>query len=195
MMLATKEAPREMIAGVRWHLTYILRNVEGVRTVLKNEGFRDYYPMVTEMKPVARRLLSKKQRLYQGQIMMPKLRPLFPSYLMVEFDATQRSWSMIFRTIGVTGIYCDGGLPKPLPDGFVEGFKALEVDGAIQGSTPLSALPIAVGERGRITDGPFEGHEGICVEELDESGAVKLLVDFLGSPRPMTFEADQVVKA
>lgn len=148
-----------------------------------------YYPYERIMRPIPRKLLSHKQRA-DSALVVPQ-RPvnisLFPGYVFAEFDYNGDPWRGLFDMSGIVGIACEEGKPLPLRAGFVEGLRALEVDGAVPGDTLLKALPVDLGEEVRVTFGPFAGHNGtieelpdVVLADLDESAKVKLLVRAFG---------------
>jgi transcriptional antiterminator RfaH len=103
------------------------------------------------------------------------LSPLFPSYVFVRFDPTRDQWRCINGTFGVIGLITNGEFPSAVPDGVI---AALEARIADDGSFDW-APALHVGDRVRITDGPFTDLLG-TLEHLDGSGRVRVLLELMG---------------
>jgi transcription antitermination factor NusG len=199
--------PRQRIdrerGGMRWYLLSVFaKRDKRACELLEHEGFEPYYPMMRSLRPIPRRLQSRKQR---ASLIVPCHKveqPMFPGYLFARFDLSNPRWHGVFDVAGVRGLVAEGGLPTPMPSGVVEGLQAAEINGAIAGSTPVAMLPFAVGDRARIDDGPFAGHNGtitelpsLTIDELDESARVRLLVDLFGRAVPVELAIGDLQKA
>ncbi|MCC7015881.1 MAG: hypothetical protein IT564_01605 [Rhodospirillales bacterium] len=101
--------------------------------------------------------------------------PLFPRYLFVRFDIAQTRWRAIHSTVGVSYLVCNGGLPRPVPEGIVEAIRAREADGGLIEIVPnfRKGEPVIVGE------GPFLDQTGLF-ECVDDAERVIILLSLLG---------------
>ncbi len=190
-----------------WYLAVSRTGAEqGTAAFLKDHGFGVYYPMTRVMKLVPRKLLSHKQRRNGAVVRKPKLVPLFPGYILVNFDMGAPRWHELFDLAGVAGLVCNGRLPAEVDDAFVAKWQGLEVDGAVPGETPVAQL-FNVGDRARILSGPFASFEGIVerlpaglqkqvrtgqLDELDESMCASLAVEIFGRWTPLNIELGQI---
>lgn len=116
------------------------------------------------------------------------LRPLFPSYLFVKIDSDTRSWRPIISTIGVKSLIRFGDFPSFIADEFLVGLKAREIDGAI--TRPASEY--GVGQRVRVSGGPFDGVVATIIE-MDERDRLIVLMDMLNRPVKVKLSSFQVM--
>lgn len=185
-----------------WHIAQVgTGREEASQDFLKRHKFEVYYPMMRVMKITPRKLLSHKQRLNGAVVKRPFMMPLFPSYLLINFDLEDGRWHNLFEMIGVRGLVCNGNLPASIPAIQVNKLKGLEVDGAVPGTTPLKIIPFVIGEQVRIKTGPFATFPAIVeklpsgtIEELDESMRVQLLVSIFGGSAPVDIEIGNIEK-
>ena len=91
--------------------------------------------------------------------------------------------------LGIKGLICSGGKPQPhiVSEILINAFKQNESGGALPAGTTISQLSYRINEIVRITNGPFQGFDGIVqeevnkpVEELDDEDRIKLLVSMFG---------------
>ena len=160
----------------------------------------------------ARKALSQAQRRNPIRPVREKVEQLFPGYAFLTFVETDERWREVFKFVGIRGLVCTGGRPVDVPWTMIEQLRAQEVGGAIPATTKLSAFPFVVGERVRITDGPFASFGGIVdvipkkhanginfgeltLDQLDESFRVTLLVDLFGRQTPIDLGLSQIEKA
>jgi transcription elongation factor/antiterminator RfaH len=114
-----------------------------------------------------------------------QVEPLFPGYLFVAASLTADVWTTVRWTSGVRTILGCDGTPSPVPDESVALIRQhLGVAGIIQ---PEAAFD--VGDRVRITDGPFAGLVGILERGATRSGRVRVL---LGMLQGATIELEDV---
>ena len=102
-----------------------------------------------------------------------KTRKLFPGYVMVKMNITNKSWYIIRNTQGVTGFVGPDGKPVALTPAEVRKF-------GVKDEKPVLNINLNVGDDVNIISGPFEGFVA-KVEEIDaEKGTIKAFVDMFG---------------
>ena len=102
-----------------------------------------------------------------------KTRKLFPGYVMVKMNITNKSWYIIRNTQGVTGFVGPDGKPVALTPAEVRKF-------GVKDEKPVLKINVNVGDDVNIISGPFEGFVA-KVEEIDsEKGTIKAFVDMFG---------------
>ncbi|MCI5971736.1 MAG: transcription termination/antitermination protein NusG [Anaerococcus sp.] len=102
-----------------------------------------------------------------------KTRKLFPGYVMVKMNITNKSWYIIRNTQGVTGFVGPDGKPVALTPAEVRKF-------GVKDEAPILNINVNVGDDVNIISGPFEGFVA-KVEEVDkEKGSIKAFVDMFG---------------
>lgn len=105
---------------------------------------------------------------------------VFPGYVIVEMDLTDKTQHLVRSTSGVTGFVGPGRQPVPLsPDEISRILGTAEDEG--------SRLRVAFeeGETVRIVSGPFEGFHG-RVEEIDvPKDKMRVLISIFGRDTPV----------
>ena len=102
-----------------------------------------------------------------------KTRKLFPGYVMVKMNVTNKSWYIIRNTQGVTGFVGPDGKPVALTPQEVRKFGVKE-------EAPLVNIDLKLGDSINIISGPFKDFVA-KVEEIDkEKGTIKAFVDMFG---------------
>ena len=91
----------------------------------------------------------------------------------------------------VTGFLGPQGKPMPMRDAEVNGILNRVEEGE---AAPRNLIRYDIGEKVKVTDGPFEGFDGM-VEEVDESHSrLKVSVSIFGRATPVELEVTQVSK-
>ena len=98
-------------------------------------------------------MLSK--RVSHARTRRDVLRPLFPGYVFIRVDPKTQSWRPILSTTGIRFLVRFGDQFGVLPDGFVEGLRARERDGAVR--SLCDAHRYSPGESIRVAQGALEG--------------------------------------
>jgi transcriptional antiterminator RfaH len=118
------------------------------------------------------------------------LRPLFPGYLFVRVNPDLQRWRPILSTYGVRTLVCCGERPSFVDDGFVEGLKAREVEGAIV----RPERPFEPGQQVKLAGGVFDGLIATILE-MDEKDRLVVLMDLLNRPTKVKVAAQCVTPA
>lgn len=195
------EALREKPRGAAW---YIVRSVgksdHQVLDVLKKLKITTYYPIVLEMRKVAKRFLAPSQRGAGIVVRKPQPAPLFPRYIFTNFDMAQPDWREMFKFAGVGGMVCEGDLPVWVPDSLIDHIKEREHNGIIPGETATRVV-FGIGDDVVVTDGPFASFPGIVergldcsIGDLDPLARIKVAVNIFGRATPVELEVWQVNK-
>ncbi len=121
--------------------------------------------------------------------MKEKLVKIYPGYVFIELIVTDDSWFVVRNTPGVTGFLgSSGGGTKPIPLPPDEINPILKRVGLLQ--TPT--LDVKVGERVRVTAGPFANQIG-TVDTIDaEKAEVTVLVEMFGRQTPAELSFDEI---
>lgn len=118
-----------------------------------------------------------------------KLVKLYPGYVFIELIVTDDSWFVVRNTPGVTGFLgSSGGGTKPIPLPPEEINPILKKAGLLQ--TPK--IDVKMGQKVRVTSGPFMNQIGI-VDDIDEEKAVVIvLVEMFGRQTPAELKFDEI---
>lgn len=99
------------------------------------------------------------------------------------------SWYVVRNTPNVTGFIGAGTIPTPLSDAEMETLmKRMGVE------EPKYKIDVAIGDRVKITDGPFKDFDGKIAEVDMERGRVKVLVTIFGRETPVELDFLQIKK-
>jgi transcriptional antiterminator RfaH len=128
---------------------------------LKLNGYTVYIPQIREKR------LRRNRR-------VEIIAPLFPAYA---FLVIERQWHSARWSIGVTAIIMDGETPARVPDQVIDEIRRREVRGAVE----LAPAPgLKIGQRVRVSGGPFQGQLGLYAG-MKPHARVEVLLAVLGS--------------
>lgn len=146
---------------------------------LARQGFQVFLP----------RIQIRKRR--RGQ-WVDVIEVLFPRYIFIRTDPDKKSIESVRSTRGVVGMVRFGGQPAVVADDVMEAI--------IRNEDPDSGLhrnccpPFHTGDQVRLAEGPFEGMEGIFVQEDGEERVIVLL-ELLGKANKIKVDRDLIVQA
>ncbi|MDD3643608.1 MAG: transcription termination/antitermination protein NusG [Candidatus Krumholzibacteria bacterium] len=115
-------------------------------------------------------------------------RKLFPSYILIEMEMTNETWSLIENVPGVTHFVTGAAKPVPLPNKEVD--RILGRMEKTEGIIP--EVPFTIGEHVSVVDGPFSEFTGVVDEISPEKGKLKVLVSIFGRETPVELDFLQV---
>jgi transcriptional antiterminator NusG len=119
-------------------------------------------------------------------------RKFFPGYVLVEMDMTDDTWHLVKSTPKVTG-FVGGTANRPAP------ISKKEVDAIMQQmqegvEKPKPKVLFEVGEKVRVTDGPFNDFNGSVDEVNYERNKLRVSVQIFGRDTPVELDFSQVEK-
>lgn len=114
-------------------------------------------------------------------------RRIFPGYVLVEMVMNDDTWYVVRNTPGVTDFVRSGSKPVPLrPEEVDKILRRMEAE------APKIKVSFRVGQKVRITEGPFEDFVGV-VDAIDTDRArVRVLVSVFGRETPIEVDFLQV---
>ena len=126
-------------------------------------------------------------------------RKFFPGYIIVNMhlldeknDLIDKTWYFIKDTTGVIGFAGTKDKPIPMRKKEVEGMLAQMKE---REDTLTPKISFEVGDKVKVSDGPFQNQQGI-VEEVDpKRGKLRVSVSIFGRDTPVELEYWQVEKA
>ncbi len=123
-------------------------------------------------------------------------RRVFPGYILVHMllereDGTldEEVWHVVRHTPGVTGFVGIGNRPTPLSDEEVEAIMK-----RIESEEPQLKVDFRIGERVRITSGPFADFTGTVVDIYPDKGKARVAVSFFNRETPVEVDFLQLEK-
>ena len=118
-------------------------------------------------------------------------RRFMPGYVLVRMEMTTRGYHLISSINRVTGFLGPQGKPMPMRDAEVNQILNRVEEGE---AAPRNLIRFDIGEKVKVTDGPFEGFDGM-VEDVDEAhNRLKVSVSIFGRATPVELEFTQVSK-
>ena len=117
-----------------------------------------------------------------------------PGYVLVKMKMTDEAYHLIKNTPKVTGFLgAEGGKkPLPVPQGEVDRILGKIESGTVERARPK--MQFEIGEKVKVTDGPFASFEG-AVDSIDEdTGRLKVTVTIFGRATPVDLDYGQVAK-
>lgn len=175
---------------------YVLRTITG-----KEKDVEEYIERLRDVEPVlrenVREILIPMETVYQvnksaKQGRVKRTRPYYSGYVFVETTLAGETKHLLRRIPNVLGFLTEGEDLTPLPDAEVTRMKNLADQ--LGDSVEDTLLSFEVGERVKITFGPFNGFYGDVIEVLNERKKLKLLVKVFGRETQMEVDFVQVEK-
>jgi transcriptional antiterminator NusG len=116
-------------------------------------------------------------------------RRVFPGYILVQMKMDEDSWYVVRNTPGVTGFVGMGNDPTPLrPE------EVRKIMNRMESEEPNYKVDFKVGEKVRITGGPFNDFIGsVAAIDMDKQ-KVRVMVDFFGRETPVELDFLEVTK-
>jgi transcriptional antiterminator RfaH len=171
------QGPRAALSDCeRWYAVHTLPFAEArAEGQLHRQGFRTFQPKRHKTVRHARRLSRVEA-------------PYFPRYLFIVLDLARHQWRSVNGTFGVSRLLMRGDQPHPVPRGVVEALiAAADVRGILQ-----LVRKLQVGGPVRLMAGPFAEQLAI-LDDLDDSGRVRVLLDILGRQVAISTAANNVL--
>lgn len=173
----------------RWYSVSVLSNfekkvAEQIKTAVADAGLEDEIDEV--LVPTEEVIEVRRGKKVTSE------RRFMPGYVLVHMDMSSRGYHLISSINRVTGFLGPQGKPMPMRDAEVNAMLHRSVEGGE--AQPRNLIRFDVGEKVKVTDGPFEGFDGM-VEEVDEDNSrLKVSVSIFGRATPVELEYTQVSK-
>jgi len=118
-------------------------------------------------------------------------RRFMPGYVLVRMEMTDKGYHLVNSINRVTGFLGPQGKPMPMRDEEVNAILNRVEEGA---EAPRTLIHFQVGEKVAVSDGPFEGFDGMVEDVDDENQRLKVTVSIFGRATPVELEYTQVTK-
>ncbi|AJE45351.1 transcription termination/antitermination protein NusG [Celeribacter indicus] len=172
----------------RWYSVSVLSNfekkvAEAIKTAVAEKGLED---QIEEVLVPTEEVIEVRR----GKKVTTERR-FMPGYVLVRMEMTDEGYHLINSINRVTGFLGSFGKPMPMRDSEVEAILGRVEEGA---EAPRSTITFEVGEQVSVSEGAFEGFDGM-VEEVDEANQrLKVSVSIFGRATPVELEFTQVNK-
>ena len=118
-------------------------------------------------------------------------RRFMPGYVLVRMVMSDKGYHLINSINRVTGFLGPQGRPMPMRDAEVQAILGRVQEGE---ESPRTLIHFEIGEKVKVSDGPFEDFDGM-IEEVDEANQrLKVAVSIFGRETPVELEFTQVSK-
>ncbi|MCC1494997.1 transcription termination/antitermination protein NusG [Cognatishimia sp. F0-27] len=172
----------------RWYSVSVLSNfekkiAEQIRTSVEENGLED---QIDEVLVPTEEVIEVRR----GKKVTTERR-FMPGYVLVHMEMSDQGYHLINGINRVTGFLGPQGRPMPMRDAEVEAIL-----GRVQENedAPRTVIHFDVGEKVKVTDGPFEGFDGM-VEGVDQDNQrLRVSVSIFGRETPVELEFTQVSK-
>ncbi|MBS9715501.1 transcription termination/antitermination protein NusG [Pseudohalocynthiibacter aestuariivivens] len=118
-------------------------------------------------------------------------RRFMPGYVLVRMEMSDQGYHLINSINRVTGFLGPQGRPMPMRDAEVNQILNRVEEGL---ESPRTLIHFEIGEKVQVTDGPFEGFDGMVEDVDEESNRLKVTVSIFGRATPVELEFTQVTK-
>lgn len=118
-------------------------------------------------------------------------RRFMPGYVLVHMEMSDEGYHLINSINRVTGFLGPQGRPMPMRDAEVNAILNRVEEG---NEAPRTLIHFDVGEKVAVTEGPFEGFDGMVEEVDEENQRLKVSVSIFGRATPVDLEFAQVAK-
>lgn len=172
----------------RWYSVSVLSNfekkvAEQIRTAVIEAGLQEEIDEV--LVPTEEVLEVRRGKKVTSE------RRFMPGYVLVRMEMSNKGYHLISSINRVTGFLGPQGKPMPMRDAEVNAILNRVEEGE---AAPRNLIRFEIGEKVKVTDGPFEGFDGM-VEEVDEDHSrLKVSVSIFGRATPVELEFTQVTK-
>ena len=172
----------------RWYSVSVLSNfekkvAEAIRTAAEEAGLTDDIEEV--LVPTEEVIEVRRGKKVTAE------RRFMPGYVLVRMEMTDMGYHLINNINRVTGFLGSQGKPMPMRDAEVNAILNRVEEGAEQ---PRTLIHFEIGEKVAVTDGPFEGFDGMVEEVDDDNQRLKVTVSIFGRATPVELEYTQVSK-
>ncbi len=115
---------------------------------------------------------------------------LYPGYVMVEMEMSEKAWFFVRETPGVGDFI--GADERPIPMTDLEVSKMLGQSVKLDTEEPVIKINFKVGDAVRIKDGTFLNYDGVVKQIMPDKGRVEVMVTIFGRQTPVDLEYWQI---
>lgn len=172
----------------RWYSVSVLSNfekkiAEQILQAVEEQGLQDQIEEV--MVPTEEVIEIRRGKKVTAE------RRFMPGYVLVRMEMSDQGYHLINSINRVTGFLGPQGRPMPMRDAEVEGILGRVQEGE---DAPKILISFDIGERVKVTDGPFEGFDGMVEGVDDDAQRLRVSVSIFGRETPVELEFSQVSK-
>ena len=172
----------------RWYSVSVLSNfekkiAETIRTTAEEQGLGDQIAEV--LVPTEEVIEVRRGKKVTSE------RRFMPGYVLVQMEMSDEGYHLINSINRVTGFLGPQGRPMPMRDAEVQQILGRVEEGQ---EAPRTLIHFEIGEKVKVSDGPFEDFDGMVEEVDEENNRLKVTVSIFGRETPVELEFTQVTK-
>jgi len=172
----------------RWYSVSVLSNfekkiAETIRQKAEEQGLDDQIEEV--LVPTEEVIEVRRNKKVTAE------RRFMPGYVLVRMDMSDEGYHLINSINRVTGFLGPQGRPMPMRDAEVKAILGRVEEGQ---EAPRTLIHFEIGEKVKVSDGPFEDFDGMVEEVDEENQRLKVTVSIFGRATPVELEYTQVIK-
>ena len=172
----------------RWYSVSVLSNfekkiAETIRQKVEEQGLSDQIGEV--LVPTEEVIEVRRNKKVTAE------RRFMPGYVLVHMELSDEGYHLINSINRVTGFLGPQGRPMPMRDAEVQAILGRVEEGQ---EAPRTLIHFEIGEKVKVSDGPFEDFDGMVEEVDEEHQRLKVTVSIFGRATPVELEFTQVTK-
>lgn len=183
------EAPVRDGPPARWYIVHAYSNFERrvadtIREQAERQGLTEAFEQIEVPTEEVVEVHRNQKRIREQRH--------FPGYVLVKMRMTDDAYHLVKNVPKVTGFLGNQNKPQPVSEAEVKRILG-QAEQAAQ-SKPRPIISFDIGERVRVTDGPFQSFEGLVSEVDEERGRLKVAVMIFNRETLVDLEYSQVEK-
>jgi transcriptional antiterminator NusG len=172
----------------RWYSVSVLSNfekkiAETIRQKAEEQGLAEHIDEV--LVPTEEVIEIRRNKKVTAE------RRFMPGYVLVHMEMSDEAFHLINSINRVTGFLGQQGRPMPMRDSEVQAILGRVEEGQ---EAPRTLIHFEIGEKVKVSVGPFEDFDGMVEEVDEENSRLKVTVSIFGRATPVELEFTQVVK-
>lgn len=174
--------------AMRWYIIHAYSNfekkvAESIEETARQKGLEHLFEQI--LVPVEKVVEMRRGRRVDAE------RKFFPGYVLARMEMTDEAYHLIKNTPKVTGFLGSDNKPLPITDREADQILSQVQEGV---ERPKPSISFEIGEKVRVSDGPFASFEGFVQEVEEERSRLKVEVSIFGRATPVDLEYGQVEK-
>ncbi|MFQ3184342.1 MAG: transcriptional antiterminator NusG [Octadecabacter sp.] len=172
----------------RWYSVSVLSNfekkiAESIRASVEEHGLEEQFGEV--LVPTEEVIEIRRGKKVTAE------RRFMPGYVLVHMEMSDDGYHLINSINRVTGFLGPQGRPMPMRDAEVQQILGRVEEGQ---DAPRTLINFEIGEKVKVSEGPFEDFDGMVEEVDEENQRLKVTVSIFGRATPVELEFTQVSK-
>jgi transcriptional antiterminator NusG len=175
--------------ATRWYIVHAYSNfeqkvAEAIREQAARQGLEEQFEDIQVPTEEVTEIVRGAKKVRQNRH--------FPGYVLIKMEMTDEAYHLVKNTPKVTGFLGTQNKPQAVSEKEIERILGRVAEEGAQ--RPRQLITYEIGERVRVSDGPFQSFEGTVSEVDEDNGRLKVAVMIFGRETPVDLEYAQVEK-